>query len=122
MAASFPVSASMSSCFSARSYSPVKQSSSKRKVRRLVSVGSFRNSAPSACTASSSFPAWYSSREFMDGCAPALAARLRLEVVLRRDRAAEGPVRLLLLVVHLDLGIVKRDLLNRLVLGATDLK
>ena len=46
---SYPTSTS--SCLPARSYSPAKQSSSNKKVRRLVSSGCFFNSSPSASIA-----------------------------------------------------------------------
>src|SRR5690606_5422092 len=95
-----------SSCFSARSYAPAKQSSSKRKVRRRTSVGSPRRSAASASIASSTFPASNSNRAF-NATAPAasrghllhvpapdhglrvLGTRHRLRVVRDRD-LAEG--------------------------------
>src|SRR5689334_21924110 len=90
----------MCRCFSARSYWPVKQSSSKRNVLWAAFPGSLRRAAVRALSASWTFPASRSSLGFIEPflSQPLVRGKIRgqqFEVVALADRGVERPVVLL---------------------------
>src|SRR6059036_1450931 len=92
--------ASTSSCLSARSCAPAKQSNSKRKVRCWASVGLLRSPTPSSSIASSSLPARNSSSALTDGTDASSFAHTLREVVARDGGGARRAVGLLLVIGH----------------------
>src|SRR5512146_996027 len=111
-----PLAARTCRCFSARSYSPAKQSSSKRKVRFWPSSGCWRTSSVIAPIASPSWPARRHSVAFMVNLAALLVGYFYLStahVDLGCGCRRQGAVGLLLFVLDEYSGEVDRDILHR---------